>query len=125
MRLTQIVIVYFVIGAVMWGGGVIAWEDSGVGGLFVQTPSTDTQVNQETTEDLSQLGGPIQIAASTVQSAGIVAIWNVLVKLVGLLMWPIVTLLSVDAPPRVVVLLGGTPTVAFFGAFIKLVRSSA
>lgn len=124
MRLSRVVMAYFLMGAVMWGGGVIAWDDAGVGQILIQSADSDAAVNQQTSEDLSQLGGPIQTALSTVQSAGLVAIWNVLVKLVGFLNWPVVVMLSVDAPPRITVIGGGTPTMAFWVAFIRLVRTS-
>jgi len=124
MRLSRVVMAYFVMGAVMWGAGVIAWDEAGVGQLLIQNADSDAEVNQQTREDLSQLGGPIQTALSTVQSAGLVAIWNVLVKLVGYLNWPLVVMLSVDAPPRVAVIAGGTPTMAFWVSFIRLVRTS-
>jgi hypothetical protein len=124
MRLSRVVMAYFVMGAVMWGGGVLAWDDAGVGQLLISDAGTDAEVNQQTSEDLSQLGGPIQTALSTVESAGLVAIWNILVKLVGYLNWPLVAMFAVDAPPRILVIGGGTPTMAFWVSFIRLVRTS-
>jgi hypothetical protein len=125
MRLTKLILAYFLIGAVMWGGGVVDWQDAGVGQLIIQDAGSNPEANQQTADQLSSLGGPIQLAASTVEGAGLIAVWNILVKIIAYFNWPIVTLLSVDAPPRVAVIFGGTPVVAFYGAFIRLVRSSA
>lgn len=123
MRFGNIVVAYFVIGAVMWGGGAIAWDQAGVGELFIENPA-ESEVNEETSEDLTRLGGPINDVAGSLGASGLVAVWNVLVKLIGYLFWPITVLLSVDAPAEVVVLGGGTPVVAFFTSVLRMVRGS-
>jgi hypothetical protein len=123
MNFRNIIVAYFVIGAVMWGGGAILWEDSGIGQFFIESPS-EGELNENTQDDLESMSGPIQQAASQLQGSGLLAIWNILVKLIGSLFWPIIALQGVNAPPRVWVLFGGAPTVAFFGAVIALVRGS-
>lgn len=122
-RFGTIVIVYFIIGATMWGGGAIAWTESGVGTLIIEDPQTG-QVNDETTNDLSEADGPIRQAA---QSFGgpILAVWNIIVQFIGFLFWPVTVLQAVNAPPRIVVLLGGAPSVAFLAGTIRLIRESA
>jgi len=121
MRWVNIILAYFVIGAVMWGAGLIAWSQAGVGLLFIDSPANGVDVNENTTQDVEQSGGPIQQAASTV-SGPLVAVWNLLVRLIGYLTWPITVLQSVGAPPRIIVLLGGTPTVGFFATLIGVIR---
>lgn len=125
MRFSNILLAYFVMGAVMWGGGVLAWDEAGVGQFFIEDPGQNTSINEQTSSQLGNLGGPIQAAAGSFAGGGLIAIWNILVQLIGYLFWPIVALLSVNAPPRVVVLIGGTPVVAFFGTLLRLVRQSA
>lgn len=122
-RFGRIIVVYFVIGAVMWGGGAIAWSESGLNTLIIEDPATG-QVNEDTTTQLEDTGGPLRQAA---QSFGgpVLAIWNIVVKFIGYLFWPITVLQSVNAPPRLVVLLGGTPSIAFLGGIIRLIRNSA
>jgi len=122
-RFSAILLAYFVIGAVMWGGGAIVWADSGVGGLIITDPA-DGDVNRETGEQLEQSSGPIENAITSF-GAPLLAIWNLLVKFIGYLFWPITVLQSANAPPRVVVLLGGSFTVVFLGAVIRLIRRSA
>jgi hypothetical protein len=122
-RFGSIIMVYFVIGAVMWGGGAIAWEDSGVGSLVIQDPQTG-EVNNELSSDLENTGGPLRQAAQGFGGA-VLGIWNIVIKFVGYLFWPVTVLQSVNAPPRLVVLLGGTPTLAFLGSVLRLITRSA
>jgi hypothetical protein len=124
VRFSHIVLIYATLGIVMWGGGAIGWADSGVAGLLVEDPATGA-INDETGAQLEQAGGPIQEAAATVGGTGLLAAWNLLVKVVSFLFWPIVTLQGVGAPARVWVTLGGVPTIAFYATVITLIRSSA
>jgi hypothetical protein len=127
MRFAQIVMAYFLIGALMWAGGVVDWSDSGVGGVLIDDPGVgdaDTEVDESTQQDLEGIGGVIQQAVQT-GAGGLIAVWNIAIQLIGYLFWPITTLVSLDAPPRAVVIFGGTPTVAFLGAVLRLVKTSA
>lgn len=124
-RFSAILLAYFLIGAVMWGGGAIAWDESGVGGLIItDATESDIEVNENTSQQLERSGGPIQEAA---QSMGgpILAIWNFVVRFVGYLFWPVTVLQSVNAPTRIVVTLGGSFSVIFLGAVVRLIRRSA
>lgn len=126
MRFGELLVAYFLVGAVLWGGGVISWQQSGVGVLVLEQPASgDVEVNQETGESLEQAGGPIQQVGSQFEGTGLVAVWNVIVPFLGYLFWPITVLLAVNAPPRVTATLGGGLSTAFLGAVIKLVRTSA
>lgn len=124
VQFSDIIIIYFVIGASLWGVGLIEWDNSGLGGILIEAPG-DGDVNEQTSSDLENLGGPIQEAANSLGAGALLAVWNILVKFLGFLFYPIVTLQGLNAPPRAVVLLGGTTTMAFLGSVIKLVRTSA
>lgn len=124
MRLQHIVLAYFLIGATLWGGGVLAYDESGMAQFFVSVDDGVVEGNQGRAGNISESGGPIQEAAQGV-TGGIVAVWNLLVSIAGFLFWPISTLMSVAAPTEVVVLLGGAPTVAFYGALFRVFRQSA
>jgi len=124
MRFSTVVMTYFVLGAVMWGGGVIAWDDSGVGQFLIENPERG-DTNENVRDNIEQAGGPIQQAAGTLSGGGLLAVWNFLVQLVGFLFWPITVLVSVNAPPRAIVLVGGTVSMAFFATLIRIIRSSA
>jgi len=123
-RFGSVLLAYFVIGAVMWGGGAIVWDDSGVGGLIIEDVTNGTQVNEETGAQLEQAGGPIRQAAASF-GGPILAIWNFIARFIGYLFWPITVLQVVSAPPRVVVLGGGSLSVLFLGGVLRLIRRSA
>jgi hypothetical protein len=124
VRFNEILAAYFVIGALMWGGGAIAWDETGVGQLFVETPGSDLSVNEETTGKLEDANGPIQESVAALGASPLLAVWNIIVGLIGYISWPVTVLQSVNAPPRVTVLAGGTMLVLFFGAVIRLLRTS-
>lgn len=123
-RFAAVLLAYFVIGAVMWGGGAIAWSDSGVGGLIIKDTAGGVDVNENTSEQLERSGGPIREAAAQL-GGPILAIWNFVVQFIGYLFWPVTVLQSVNAPPRAIVLAGGAMSVMFLGSVIRLIRRSA
>ncbi len=128
-RFSSILIVYFIIGAVMWGGGAIVWADAGVGNFIIDEPSDFDDpnaqgVNSEASGALEKLGQPIQNLVGTI-GGGLIAIWNLMVQFIGYLFWPITVLQSAGAPTRVVVLGGGSLVIAFIGSFIRTIRTSA
>ncbi|WP_225334246.1 hypothetical protein [Halomicrobium urmianum] len=125
MRFSHVILTYFVIGAIMWGGGAIMWDSAGVGGFIIDDPTTGgVDANESTADDLENMGGPIQ---QSLQQLGgpLLAVWNFIVKLIGYVFWPITVLQSANAPPRVTVLLGGSFSMAFIGATVRLIRGSA
>lgn len=124
MRFRQIILAYFIIGAVMYGGGGINWDDAGLGQWFISNDDSGVGVEDNPTSELEGLGGAIQ---SVVDAFGgpLILIWNTIVGFVGYLHWPVVVLESNNAPPRLVILLGGGLVVGFYMSLIGLVRSSA
>lgn len=123
MRFSHIIMAYFMIGATMWAGGAIGWGDAGVGKIIMDDPQTD-EINNETAEDLEKTGGPIQEAIGSVSGGALLAVWNLVLSVLNFFVWPLAVLIQVDAPPKVVLLLGGTPTIAFYGGFLRLIRTS-
>jgi len=125
MQISKILVMYFVIGAVMFGGGAVTFDNSGVTAFFVDMaddgsvePDSDTQdkltgLSGAITSLVGQFGGPL------------VLVWNLVVGIVAYLHWPVTVLVDNHAPPRVTLLLGGTFTAMFYVALISLVRSSA
>lgn len=127
MRFSKIVLAYFLIGSLMWAGGIIDWADAGVGSVIIDNPGVgdeQTQVDESTQTDLEGIGGVIQQAVQS-GAGGLIAVWNIAVKLVGFMFWPITILLSLNAPPRAVVVIGGTLTMVFLGGILRLVKTSA
>jgi len=123
-RFSTIVLAYFVIGAVMIGGGAVAFDDAGVAQFFVDDGPNGIAPNSDTVQNLDGIGGALQSIVD--QFAGpIVLIWNLVVGLLTYLNWPVVVLATNGAPPMATLLLGGSLTVAFYGSVIRLVRTSA
>lgn len=116
---------YFLMGAVLWAGGAIPWQDSGLGNVIVDVDDGDVQTQANTSQELKQLGGPIQEASTTVSGGGLIAAWNVIVKFVGYLFWPVVVLGGIGAPLRIQVVFGGVLVIAFIVGLLRMVRQGA
>ena len=125
VRFGEVVMAYFLIGSVLWAGGAIPWDDAGIGNVIVDVQADDVTTQENTSQDLKQLGGPIQEASTTVSGGGLIAAWNIIVKLVGFLFWPVVVLDGIGAPKRIVVVLGGTMVMAFIVGLIAVVRQGS
>lgn len=125
-RLSSIIISYFVIGAVLWGSGLIdAGGNLGVVDIFFNVASDGTVVAAEQPDTLlGRVGSSVQDVAGGLVGP-ILAVWTALRELIGVLFWPVTTLITLNAPAEIVVLFGGTPTVAFFMGVIRTVRESA
>jgi len=125
MRFGPVVMTYFIIGAVMWGGGALAFQQAGVVGVvFDDVGAGGVDINSSTSEQIQRTGGPIQEAVSSVGGAGLLAIYNIAAGFIGYIFWPITALAANDAPPRAIVLLGGIFTMMFIVGFIRLIASS-
>ena len=124
-RLGSVVITYFVIGAVLWGSGLLEAGQLGVAEIFFDfSESGGVEASQEPQGLLDSMGNSIVDVAGGLVGP-VLAVWNVLTQLISVLFWPVSALRSTGAPTEVVVLLGGTPTVAFFMGVIRTVRESA
>lgn len=123
-RLGSVVITYFVIGAVMWGSGFLEAGSLGVADIFFDFGPNGVQASSEPQGLLDAMGNSIVDVAGGLVGP-VLAVWNVLTQLIAVLFWPVSALRNSGAPTEVVVLLGGTPTVAFFMGVIRTVRESA
>lgn len=124
-RLTRMILVYFVVGAVMFGGGAIAYEDAGIANYFVdQGPTGDAQPTGQAQEQLNGIGGALTSIVGQFGGTAII-VWNLAVGMFSYLNWPWFVLSSNGAPFRVTLLLGGSLVVMFWTGVIILVRQSA
>jgi hypothetical protein len=126
VRFSNIVLAYFVIGVVMFGGGAVQWDNSGVAQFFVeqdqQTGEFQGSENLDSKKD--QAGSALGSVANAV-AGPILVVWNLAVGLFAALHWPVVVLNSNNAPPIMVLGLGGPFVAAFYLSFIRLIRRSA
>jgi len=123
-RLGNVILTYFIIGAVLWGSGVLDASQLGVANIFFDFGSNGVAAAEQPSTLLGQVGGTIQDVAGGIIGP-ILGVWTAVRELIGVLFWPVTVLISVNAPDSVVVLLGGTPTVAFFMGVIRTVRESS
>lgn len=121
MELSEVVMIYFVIGAVMVGGGAIQLTDAGMASFFIQEDANgDLEPTNTTTNELEETDDAISTVVS-LTVGGIVLVWDLALGLFNFLNWPVVTLQQANAPPMAVLLLGGGFTSAFYMAIIGLV----
>lgn len=124
MRFSNVILAYLVIGGVMFAGGAISFSEAGVNQFFVEYNSGDISASGESEGVLGGLGNAITEAAALAGGV-IILIWNLITGLFTYLNWPVTVLLSVNAPTRVVLLMGVPLNAAFYLAVIRLLRSSA
>jgi hypothetical protein len=118
------VLLYFILGTVMFGGGAVDYSEAGVAGFFVEhdsgsfapTDKAESQIDNQSNAITNLVGEFL---------GGIQIVWNLTIGLMGFLNWPIIVLLSVGAPPMAVLLVGGSLSASFYLSIITLVRSSA
>lgn len=124
MRFRQVILAYFLIGAVMYGGGIIDWDNAGISTWFIENGDGNVGVEDQTTSNLSGVGNAIK---SLVDAFGgpIILVWNLVVGLIGYLHWPVVALQSNNAPPRLVIVMGGGLVVSFYMSIVGLVMSGS
>lgn len=124
MRFGRIILAYFVIGSVMIGGGAIDFGEAGVAEFFVEPSGNSYAPAQDASTTLGGLENAISQLVGQFLGA-LQLVYNLIVGLLAYLNWPVVVLLSNNAPPMAVLLLGGTFEVAFYVSVIRLVRTSA
>jgi hypothetical protein len=124
MQFTRIIVLYFVLGALMFGGGAVSWDSSGPTKYFVSQDQTGVSADSQPQQQLGGVAGAITSLLGQF-GAPLVLVWNLVVGLVSFLHWPIFVMAENSVPPRVTVLFGGGLTVMFYGSLVRLVKSSA
>lgn len=130
MQLSDVILVYFVIGAVMVGGGAVdvgasGGQGPGIVGFFVEEDADgEIQPGQNATGNIDDAGGAISSIVNLAVGA-IVLVWNLASSLFSFINWPILVLWQNNAPPMATLLLGGSFTAAFYMAVIGLLWRSS
>lgn len=88
MQWNEVVLAYFVIDAVTFGGGAVAWGDAGVGQFFIDQPGNQPTVNTTTTEQFENSSGAVETTLRAVGAGALVAVWNLMVGIIAYLFWP-------------------------------------
>jgi len=129
----QIVVIYFLMGVIVWGGGVVDFTETGLVGSFVEINETSGEVGVNDTsivapgEDnsgiLESLLGPVKEALNTIAGGGIISAFQALDRFLGFFAWPVTTTKAINAP-REAVALSGVLVVSFVFGAIRIIRSS-
>lgn len=121
VQASNIILTYFIIGAVMWGGGALALEDAGVVNFFVEDGDSGIVPDSDPGDTLENQAGVIQSVAA-LAVGGLVFVINLLSAIFTYLNWPFAVLLQHNAPPTVTVLLGGSFTAGFYLSMFSIVK---
>lgn len=124
IRASNIVMIYFIVGAVMFGGGAVTWDNSGPTQYFLTMSGGHVHPSDQTGNALGNVG-PSLVNLIATFGGGALLVWNLIVGLISFLNWPIFVFLDANAPPPVTIIIGGSLTVAFYMALIRVVRSAA
>jgi hypothetical protein len=102
--LSSVLLVYFLIGFVLWGGGVIGYDEAGVTEMVISGVSGQgVTLNTETANDVENLNGPIEQAVNTFAGGGLLAAWKFVSGLIDFMFWPTSVPISTNAPVEVTV----------------------
>lgn len=122
---SKLVVAYFVIGAVMLGGGALEFDEAGIVTHYLnEGDAGNISPDPGVSEDLGGVGNAIQSVIQTVMGP-LLIIWKLVSGFIKFVHWPIYVMIGAEVPTRVMVLLGGAPVVMFYMGLVRMVRSSA
>lgn len=123
MRLSSVLMVYFIMGATLWGGGVVDYGQAGVVEMVITSVSSgQITTNTNTSDQVGDMGGPLEQAVNTIAGGAILSAWGFISGTINYMFWPVSFLVVVNAPPEVVVLLGGAQSFAFVLGVLAVFR---
>ncbi|WP_136602220.1 PDDEXK family nuclease [Salinigranum halophilum] len=130
MRFSHVAIVYFMMGVVVVGAGVVPASQIGIADVFVDTDGQDVQVNstavggaEGTDGMLDNLIGPVRSALNTISGGALMAVWGPLSTLMGFIAWPVTTMSHLGAP-FIVQALASVFVAAFSFGVLRVFRAS-
>jgi len=132
MRFSHIVVIYFLMGAIVFGSGVVPLSNFNenpasvfidVGGHGVSANETAVGGSDTQTGMLDNLIGPVKNALNTITGGALLAVWGPISKLTGFYAWPIVVTEAIGAP-RIVKMLSGVLVASFTFGVLRVFRAS-
>lgn len=124
IRASRLILLYFVIGSVMFGGGAVTWDNSGPTQYFVTLDSHGVSPADQPTDQAEGISGMITNLLGSFTGMALI-VWNLFTGLVAWMNWPLFVFMDSGAPTEVTVLLGGSLTAMFYMSVVRLVKSSA
>lgn len=125
MRFRNILLAYFIMGATLYGGGVIALDEADPIRTVVSASGGEIKPNDERASQIKSTKGPVEEAVKNFGGGGLLAVIGLIFDALSFMFWPIVVLVGLGAPPIIVLLMGGIPTVVFYGAVLGVFRRGA
>lgn len=128
MRFSHIATIYFMMGVIVVGAGVVPVSQIGIGSVFLDTGGDDVSVGDEVDDGgdgglLDNLIGPVKNALDTISGGALLAVWGAVSKMTGFVAWPVVTAGYLGAPDIVTMLMGVLLASFVFGT-LRVFRSS-
>jgi len=124
MQISNIVFAYFVIGAVMLGGGVVAQDEAGVVKAVITNDGGNVQPNEDLSANVTKQDSVIGGVVSAF-GGGLLIVWNLAKLLFKFIHWPIFAFTENNAPPSITILLGGGMTLSLYLAILGMVMRSS
>ena len=120
------VFTYFVLGAMSWGAGLVDRDGAGMVNTFFHIQDGNVQTVDGVTTMLTSLGsGLSDFEPAALALGSVVLILGIIRDIAFYLFWPVVTLQTLQAPPEIVLLLGGSLVATFFLATVRVFRAAA
>lgn len=130
MRLSEAVTAYFIMAAVMFGSGVVPFDQAGLVNVFMEDDDGAIGANESAVINggdasgmLDNLIGPVRNALGTIAGGSLLAVWGAIDRLAGFVFWPVTVTRYIGAP-REVVLLSGVMAVSFTFGVLRVFRGS-
>jgi hypothetical protein len=129
-RFSQVATIYFVMGIVMVGSGVLPFAEVGIASIFIEEDQGGVAVDRDsvggTEGDTGLLGnliGPVKNALNTIAGGALIAIWAPVSKLAGFYAWPLTTASAIGAP-WIVQAFSGVLVGSFTFGLFRTIRAS-
>lgn len=133
-RFGHVVVIYFMMGVIVWGGGVVDFTETGLVGSFVNVDETTGEANvnnssiiepgeEDNSGILENLLGPVKEALDTVAGGGVISAFQAVDRFLGFFAWPVTTTKAIGAPVEAVALSGVLVVSFVFGA-VRIIRST-
>lgn len=128
MRLSHIAVIYFLMGAVVLGSGVVPADRVGLAEQFIDVEDDgsvthdEENVSSEDTGMIHNLIGSVQNTLSAFVPQ-LLAVWGPVSKIAGFVAWPVTVANYINAPTPIVLTMGVLSMSMVFGV-LKVFRGS-
>ena len=117
---------YFVLGAMSWGAGLVDRQRSGMVNTFFHIEDGNVHTVDGVAEMLGELGENLsEFNPAELMLGSVVLVLGIVRDVVFYIFWPVTTLQALQAPPEIVLLVGGSLVVAFFVGTVRVFRAAA